>query len=146
MAAGVSMPEEHVEPFRKKLNDVCTLTEQELTPKVTIDVPMPLAYVKPSLVQELEMLEPFGKGNPRPLFAQKNVRVLSPRVVGRNRNVVQMKVMDESGAVWPAVYFGDGDIFCEFVGKKEIVSIVYYPQLHVWQGAEILRITIQNYQ
>ena len=146
MAAGVLMPEEHVELFRKKLNDVCTLTEQELTPKVTIDVPMPLSYVRPSLVQELEMLEPFGKGNPRPLFAQKNVQILSPRVVGRNRNVVQMKVMDESGTVWPAVYFGDGDIFCEFVGKKRIVSIVYYPQLHVWQGVEILRITIQNYQ
>lgn len=146
MAAGLSLPEEHVELFRKKLNEVCTLTEQELIPKITIDVPMPLSYVKPSLVQELEMLEPFGKGNPRPLFAQKNVRVLSPRVVGKNRNVVQMKVMDETESVWSAVYFGDGDRFCEFVEKKEMVSIVYYPQFHVWQGVETLRITIQNYQ
>lgn len=146
MAAGLSLPEEHVELFRKKINEVCTLTEQELIPKVTIDVPMPLSYVKPSLVQELEMLEPFGKGNPRPLFAQKNVRVLSPRVVGKNRNVVQMKVMDETGNVWSAVYFGDGDRFCAFVEKKEMVSIVYYPQFHVWQGVETLRITIQNYQ
>lgn len=146
MAAGLSLPEEHVELFRKKINEVCTLTEQELIPKVTIDVPMPLSYVKPSLVQELEMLEPFGKGNPRPLFAQKNVRVLSPRVVGKNRNVVQMKVMDEMGNVWSAVYFGDGDRFCAFVEKKEMVSIVYYPQFHVWQGVETLRITIQNYQ
>ena len=146
MAAGLSLPEEHVELFRKKINEVCTLTEQELIPKVTIDVPMPLSYVKPSLVQELEMLEPFGKGNPRPLFAQKNVRVLSPRVVGKNRNVVQMKVMDEMENVWSAVYFGDGDRFCAFVEKKEMVSIVYYPQFHVWQGVETLRITIQNYQ
>ena len=146
MAAGLSLPEEHVELFQKKINEVCTLTEQELIPKVTIDVPMPLSYVKPSLVQELEMLEPFGKGNPRPLFAQKNVRVLSPRVVGKNRNVVQMKVMDEMGNVWSAVYFGDGDRFCAFVEKKEMVSIVYYPQFHVWQGVETLRITIQNYQ
>lgn len=146
MAAGLSMPEEHVELFRRKINEVCTLTEQELIPKVTIDVPMPLSYVKPSLVQELEMLEPFGKGNPRPLFAQKNVQILSPRVVGKNRNVVQMKVRDASGTVWSAVYFGDGDIFCEFAAKKKIVNIVYYPQLHVWQGIETLRITIQNYQ
>lgn len=146
MAAGLSMPEEHVEAFRRKINEVCTLTQQELIPKVTIDVPVPLAYVKPSLVQELQMLEPFGKGNPRPLFAQKNVQILSPRVVGKNRNVVQMKVMDETGMVWSAVYFGDGDIFCKFVKKKEIISIVYYPQIHVWQGVESLRITIQNYQ
>lgn len=146
MAAGLSLPEEHVESFRKKLNEVCTLTQQELIPKVTIDVPMPLSYVKTSLVKELELLEPFGKGNPRPLFAQKNVRILSPRVVGRNRNVVQMKVMDEAGTIFPAVYFGDGDEFCEFAAEKETVSIVYYPQLHVWQGVETLRITIQNYQ
>lgn len=146
MAAGLSMPEEHVEQFRKKLNEVCTLTGQELIPKVTIDVPVPLAYVKPSLVEELEMLEPFGKGNPKPLFAQKKIRVLSPRVVGRNRNVVQMKVMDETGRVLPAVYFGEGDAFCEFVSQKKTISIVYYPQIHVWQGVETLRITIQNYQ
>ena len=115
MAAGLSMPEEHVEAFRRKINEVCTLTQQELIPKVTIDVPVPLAYVKPSLVQELQMLEPFGKGNPRPLFAQKNVQILSPRVVGKNRNVVQMKVMDETGMVWSAVYFGDGDIFLSLI-------------------------------
>ncbi len=146
MAAGLSLAEENVPMFRKMINDACTLTERDLMPKITIDVPMPLSYLRTSLVEELTLLEPFGKGNPRPLFAQKGICVLESRILGKNRNVVQMKVKDGAGNVIPAVYFGDGDSFARRASLPEPMDIVYYPQIHSWQGRESLRITIQNYQ
>ncbi len=146
MAAGLSLPEENVTKLREQLNQGCTLTQRDLMPKVTIDVPMPLSYLSEALVRELTVLEPFGKGNPRPLFAQKGIYVLESRILGKNRNVVQMKVKDSLGNVIPAVYFGDGDVFVERASMPEPMDIVYYPQIHSWQGRESLRITIQNYQ
>ncbi len=146
MAAGLSLAEENVPMFRNMINDACTLTERDLMPKITIDVPMPLSYLRTSLVEELTLLEPFGKGNPRPLFAQKGICVLESRILGKNRNVVQMKVKDGAGNVIPAVYFGDGDSFARRASLPEPMDIVYYPQIHSWQGRESLRITIQNYQ
>lgn len=83
MAAGLSLPEEHVEAFRRKLNENCSLTTGDMTEKVVIDVPMPMSYVTIPLIRQLSLLEPFGKGNTKPVFAQKSVRILSPRVLGR---------------------------------------------------------------
>ena len=81
------MKQENVELFRRKLNENCTLTEKELTPKITIDVPMPISYLTKGLTEELSILEPFGKGNTKPLFAQKDLRVLNLRILGKNQNV-----------------------------------------------------------
>lgn len=145
MAAGFSLKEENVEIFRRKLNELCTLTESELTPKITIDVPMPISYLSRELTEQLSVLEPFGKGNTKPLFAQKGLRVLNLRILGKNQNVAKMKLVDASGASVDAVYFGQALEFQSYVQQKETVSVTYYPEINVYQGRETLQAVIRNY-
>ena len=145
MAAGLSLKEENVEIFRRKLNELCTLTESELTPKITIDVPMPISYLSRELTEQLSVLEPFGKGNTKPLFAQKGLRVLNLRILGKNQNVAKMKLVDASGTSVDAVYFGQALEFQSYVQQKETVSVTYYPEINVYQGRETLQAVIRNY-
>lgn len=145
MAAGLSMEEKNVEPFRRRLNDNCTLTEQELIPKIMIDVPMPISYLSRQLTEQLKVLEPFGKGNTKPLFAQKNLHAVGLRVLGRNQNVVKMLLMDENGTKMDAVYFGEAQEFVEFVQTHETISVTYYPEINVYQGRETLQVVVRNY-
>lgn len=146
MAAGLSLEEENVERFRRKLNEQSGLTEEDLVEKVTIDVPMPIHYIRKDLVQELSLLEPFGKGNDKPLFAQKNLWVSQMRVFGKNRNVVKMRLTDENGYPMDGVYFGNGDEFAEEGRGKRKISIVYYPDINMYQGRESLQVIIRHYQ
>ena len=146
MAAGLSLEEENVERFRRKLNEQSGLTEEDLVEKVTIDVPMPIHYIRKDLVQELSLLEPFGKGNEKPLFAQKNLWVSQMRVFGKNRNVVKMRLTDENGYPMDGVYFGNGDEFAEEGRGKRRISIVYYPDINMYQGRESLQVIIRHYQ
>ena len=146
MAAGISLPEENVKPFRRLLNEQCTLTKEDLVEKVVIDVAMPISYVRKDLVEELKLLEPFGKGNGRPVFAQKNIRPVSCRILGKNRNVVKMKLLDEWGGVLDGVYFGDGDGFVSRVREKGAIDMVYYPTVDHWQGRESLQAVITHFQ
>lgn len=146
MAAGLSLEEENVERFRRKLNEQSGLTEEDLVEKVTIDVPMPIHYIRKNLVQELSLLEPFGKGNEKPLFAQKNLWVSQMRVFGKNRNVVKMRLTDENGYPMDGVYFGNGDEFAEEGRGKRKISIVYYPDINMYQGRESLQVIIRHYQ
>lgn len=146
MAAGLSLEEENVERFRRKLNEQSGLTEEDLVEKVTIDVPMPIHYIRKDLVQELSLLEPFGKGNEKPLFAQKNLWVSQMRVFGKNRNVVKMRLTDENGYPMDGVYFGNGDEFAEEGRGKRKISIVYYPDINMYQGRESLQVIIRHYQ
>ena len=145
MAAGLSLKEENVEIFRRRLNELCTLTESELTPKITIDVPMPISYLSRELTEQLSVLEPFGKGNTKPLFAQKGLRVLNLRILGKNQNVAKMKLVDASGASVDAVYFGQALEFQSYVQQKETISVTYYPEINVYQGRETLQAVIRNY-
>ena len=145
MAAGLSMEEKNVEPFRRRLNANCTLTEQELIPKIMIDVPMPISYLSRQLTEQLKVLEPFGKGNTKPLFAQKNLHAVGLRVLGRNQNVVKMLLMDENGTKMDAVYFGEAQEFVEFVQTHETISVTYYPEINVYQGRETLQVVVRNY-
>ena len=145
MAAGLSLKEENVEIFRRRLNDLCTLTEAELTPKITIDVPMPISYLSRELTEQLSVLEPFGKANTKPLFAQKGLRVLNLRILGKNQNVAKMILMDTSGASVDAVYFGQALEFQSYVQKMETISVTYYPEINVYQGRETLQAVIRNY-
>ena len=145
MAAGLSMEEKNVEAFRRRLNENCTLTEQELIPKIMIDVPMPISYLTKQLTEQLKVLEPFGKGNTKPLFAQKNLRAVGIRILGRNRNVAKMLLMDEHGNKMDAVYFGEASEFVTFVQTHETISVTYYPEINVYQGRETLQIVIKNY-
>ena len=146
MAAGLSLEEENVERFRRKLNEQSGLTDEDLVEKVTIDVPMPIHYIRKDLVQELSLLEPFGKGNEKPLFAQKNLWVSQMRVFGKNRNVVKMRLTDENGYPMDGVYFGNGDEFAEEGRGKRKISIVYYPDINMYQGRESLQVIIRHYQ
>ena len=146
MAAGLSLEEENVERFRRKLNEQSGLTEEDLVENVTIDVPMPIHYIRKDLVQELSLLEPFGKGNEKPLFAQKNLWVSQMRVFGKNRNVVKMRLTDENGYPMDGVYFGNGDEFAEEGRGKRKISIVYYPDINMYQGRESLQVIIRHYQ
>lgn len=146
MAAGLSLEEENVERFRRKLNEQSGLTEEDLVEKVTIDVPMPIHYIRKDLVQELSLLEPFGKGNEKPLFAQKNLWISQMRVFGKNRNVVKMRLTDENGYPMDGVYFGNGDEFAEEGSGKRKISIVYYPDINMYQGRESLQVIIRHYQ
>lgn len=145
MAAGLSLPEENVEPFRQMLNENCTLTEEDMAQKVLIDVPMPISYVNMPLIRQLSLLEPFGKGNTKPLFAQKNVRIENCRVFGKNRNVVKMKLFDENGCEAQGVWFGEGDAFVERIKEKPRWSVAYYPSINAYNGRESIEIIVQNY-
>ena len=145
MAAGLSMEEKNVELFRRRLNDNCTLTEQDLIPKIMIDVPMPISYLSKKLTEQLKVLEPFGKGNSKPLFAQKNLRAVGIRVLGRNRNVAKMLLTDENGIKMDAVYFGEAQEFVDFVQAHDTISVTYYPEINVFQGRENLQVVIKNY-
>lgn len=145
MAAGLSLSEENIDAFRKRLNEVCTLTEEELVPKVVIDVPMPISYLSRTLTEQLSVLEPFGKGNTKPLFAQKGLRVLNLRIFGKNQNVAKMCLVDGQGNSVDAVYFGAAKEFEQYVRQKESISVTYYPEINVYQGRESLQAVIRNY-
>ena len=145
MAAGLSVEEENVNLLRRRLNENCTLTEEDLRPKVTIDVPMPISYITKNLVKEISLLEPFGKGNTKPLFAQKNLRVLESRILGKNRNVAKLRLMDETSAVIDGMYFGEAEEFIRFAKSRETISVTYYPEINRYMGKENLQIVIQNY-
>src|SRR5699024_4725965 len=102
-------------------------------------------YISVPLVEQLSLLEPFGKGNPKPVFAQKGIHVLNPRILGKNRNVVKMRVLDQDGFSMEAVYFGEAEKFLADVSCQDAVSITYYPEINRYQGRESLQIVIQNY-
>ncbi|MDO4469890.1 MAG: single-stranded-DNA-specific exonuclease RecJ [Bacillota bacterium] len=144
MAAGLSMEEENIEKFRKKLNENCTLTEEDMVEKIVIDVPMPMSYVTIPLIRQLGQLEPFGKGNTKPIFAQKDIRFSNCKVFGKNRNVVKMKAQDGFGFGAECIWFGDGDEFLEHLKEKDVWDVIYYPSVNSFQGRESIEMIIQN--
>ena len=146
MAVGVSMPRQNLEIFRKKINALCTLQEEDLAEKVKIDMLLPLPYVTEALVKEMELLQPFGKGNPRPLFAEKNLKLLHPQVLGRHRNVLKFQVENPDGVRMDAVYFGDAVRFLACTQMQESFSLVFYPGIHEYMGRRSLQLTVTNYQ
>lgn len=144
MAAGLSMKEEDIEKFRRKLNENCRLTKEDMMEKIVIDVPMPMSYVTIPLIRQLGQLEPFGKGNTKPIFAQKEIRFSKCRVLGKNRNVVKMKAQDKYGFLADCVWFGDGDEFLNQLQEKEEWDVIYYPSVNSFQGRENIEMIIQN--
>lgn len=145
MAAGLSIEEENIEKFREQLNQNCTLTEEDLRPKIVIDVAMPISYITKELVEQISLLEPFGKGNVKPIFAQKGLRVLDSNIIGKNKNVVKLKLLDPQGAIIEGIYFGEADDFMNFIREKDSISVTYYPEINRFRGQESLQIIIQNY-
>ena len=162
MAAGLSMREEDVEPFRQKINEICTLTEDDLQEKIHIDVPMPVSYVSFRLVEELELLEPFGTGNSKPVFAQKDLKFVSARALGKAGNVLRFTVEDSEQKRWEMMYFGGKDNFEAYAAEKYgqaaldglysgkgsplYFDVVYYPGVNTWQGNTKLQLVMQQYR
>ena len=162
MAAGLSMREEDVEPFRQKINEICTLTEDDLQEKIHIDVPMPVSYVSFRLVEELELLEPFGTGNPKPVFAQKDLKFVSARALGKAGNVLRFTVEDSEQKRWEMMYFGGKDNFEAYAAEKYgqtaldglysgkgsplYFDVGYYPGVNTWQGNTKLQLVMQQYR
>lgn len=146
MAAGLSLPEEHVEEFRRRLNENARLTEEDFIRKVWIDVPMPLEYINESLIQELERLEPFGNGNEKPQFAQKDLSVRNVRVLGKNRNAVRLSLVTPGGFAMDGMFFGEGARFAEELAGKHSIDIVYYPTVNEYNGNRTLQAIIKEYR
>ena len=146
LAAGLSLEEENVQRFRETINALCDLTEEELREKVSIDMQLPFPYITERLVQELEILEPFGKGNPKPLFAGKDLRVISPRIFGKNRNVLKCRLEDPQGNQMEAVYFGDVEACLKAMEQKKVMAFTYYPSVNEYMGRRNVQVTIVNYQ
>ena len=146
MAAGLSIKEEDVPEFRRRLNENAVLTEEDFIPRVWIDVPMPLEYVTEGLVEELKRLEPFGQGNEKPLFAQKGLMIRSLRVLGKNRNVVKLGLVTDTGLSMDGLLFGDGDAIQRELAGKDRIDIVYYPDVNEYNGNRMLQAVIRNYK
>ena len=145
MAAGLSIKEENIGAFRRQLNENCTLTEENLRPKIVIDVPMPVSYITKELVEQISLLEPFGKGNTKPVFAQKGLRVLDSSILGKNKNVVKVKLLDPQGVPMEGIYFGEAEEFAGFLKEHDTIAVTYYPEINRFRGRESLQIIIQNY-
>ena len=162
MAAGLSMREEDVEAFRKEINALCTLTDDDLQERVHIDVPLPVSRVSFDFVEELELLEPFGTGNEKPVFAQKDLLFLSARVLGKAGNVIKFTVQDEEQKRWEMMLFHGKEEFERYASEKYgqaaldalyegksrglVFDAVYYPGVNTWQGNTRLQLVLQKYR
>ena len=162
MAAGLSMPKENLDAFRRTLNELCTLTEEDFIPKIKIDIAMPAGYPDAALIRELDLLEPFGKSNTKPQFADKDLKLKRASIVGKNQNVLRLTLETPYGERISAVYFGDVEGFLEYYrekfGTEEVdaafsgrnnkifMQIVYYPEINMYNGIESVQLIIRNYR
>lgn len=162
MAAGLSLPEENLAEFRNAINDTSGITEEDLVEKVSIDMQLPFSNVTEGFVKELGVLEPYGKANPKPVFAERKVEVKSARVLGKNRNVLKMRVKDTGGTEIDAIYFGNVEDFLAYIetafgeraqrnllagrGQDIYMSFTYYPDINEYQGIRTPQIVVQNYK
>lgn len=162
LAAGLSLPEENVEKLRMALNENCTLTPEDFEEKVLIDVPMPMEYASLAFIEELDQLEPFGNGNPKPLFAQKQISFIKGKILGQNQNVGKYTVADEAGKIYEMIYFGDIEAMNSYMRKKfgeESVdslyygnchdiqmSVAYYPDINEFRGKVTVQMVMKYYQ
>lgn len=161
MAAGLSLSKENIDLLREKLNQETTLTKEDFVAKILIDVPMPIHYITEQLVKQLEILEPFGKANEKPTFAEKNLKIITARILGKNQNVLKLSIQNEVGCKMDAMYFGNIDKFNSFLsekyGEKELgnmyegkknqirLSITYYPSINEYNGNKSIQVIIKNY-
>ena len=146
MAAGLCIEESDIDEFRRRLNENAKLTEDDFVPQIWIDVPMPFEYVNEKIVDELKGLEPFGQGNEKPLFAQKSLTIRNVRVLGKNRNVVKMNLVTNTGHPFDGLLFADGDRFLEEQTGQNTIDMIYYPDVNEYNGTRTLQAIIKNYK
>ena len=146
MAAGLSIPTENVELLRKRLNENCRLTDADLILKLSYDAVLPIQYAGEQIIKELELLEPFGKENDKPLFAAANVRVKSARVIGKNRNVLKTVLEDDKGSRLEGISFGDVEADLHYIESKDTVCLLYYPEINEFQGRRTVQAVIESWR
>jgi single-stranded-DNA-specific exonuclease len=144
MAAGLTIREEDLENVRRALNGDSGLSEDDFTEKIMIDVALPFSYATQEFVREMEILEPFAGGNARPVFAQKNVRILGARVLGRLHNVVKLKLRDEAGTIADAVMFTDADAWMDEMRGVQMMDVLYYPQINEYNGEVSVQLVVKD--
>ncbi len=163
MAAGFSLPQENIDPLRKALNERTTLTEEQLIPRITIDVPMPVSYIYPELIKQLELLEPFGKGNEKPVFADRQLEIVQLKKLGREGRVVRMKLKTSDGMQLDAIYFGDceklrlsleekygklitNDVMDGRTTHGVTLDFLYYPELDTYYNIPRVQLKILGFR
>ncbi len=162
MAAGLSLEENNIDLLREKLNEVTELTDDDLIPTVNLDMRLPLDYINHNFINDLEKLEPFGKGNRKPLFGEKNTKIVKGNLIGKNKNVLKLKLLSSNGKLKEGIYFGPIEEFEEAVNKKygsdELnnlyngintdisLDIAFYPNINKYNGNSNIQITIQNFR
>ena len=148
LAAGLSLQEKNLARLRQMLNLNAHLSEDDLMPKISIDMQMPLGYISEQLIEQLEFLEPFGKGNSKPVFVEKDLEILNFRIMGKNQNVLKLQIQDSQGVMMDALYFGNTAEFIAYFEKRKGMkaAFTYYPSVNEFQGKKSLQIIIQNYR
>lgn len=146
MAAGLTLPETELTSFREELNRNAVLSDEQLTETQWIDIALPFAYANEELVTELSRMEPFGQGNARPCFGQKNVEIRAARVLGKNRNVVKLSLRDEAGTVREALAFTDGDAFLAEMEGSHSIAVLYYPEINEYMGRRNLQLVLKAWK
>ena len=147
MAAGLSLDKENVEKFKRRLNDQCTLSEEELTEKVVIDMELPFAAITEHFIEELEYMEPFGKGNTKPVFAARGVAMQHVKIIGKNKNVAKATAIDAAGNRMEAICFHDAQEFAERCERDNgKMSITFYPGIKEFRGDRQIQIVITHYR
>lgn len=162
MAAGLSLPVDNIEELRKRLNENCTLSEEDFVPVLHLDMVLPFDVVDEDLINEFSLLEPFGNGNTKPVFAQKDVKLLSGRILGKNKNCGKYRVSDDGGKVYEMMYFGDmdgfhkflsdsfgegavGDLYGGFNDANMKIKIAYYPNINSYMGKNTIQMVMSDY-
>lgn len=147
LAAGLSLKRENVEAFRRRLNENCSLTEEDLTEKVVIDMEIPFSCLTEGFIEELALLEPYGKGNKKPVFAGRDISFTDVRVIGKNGNVLKALARDKSGVYLDALYFGDIRRFQETLKERGgRMSVTFYPGINEYMGNRSIQITVTHYK
>lgn len=144
-AAGLSLKRENVDILRQRLNEQAGVTLEDLEPRIHIDVPMPFGYISTKLIKDLDLLEPFGNGNSKPIFAQKNVKIISHKSIGKTGQYKKLVLQDQQGNNIDALYFGDADRFDEiYAAKGGSMDVLYYPQINEFRGVASLQIVVTD--
>ena len=163
MAAGLSLKEENIDSFRKSLNDNSGLTEENLIKKVYIDIKMPFYYISEHIIHQIECLEPFGKANEKPVFAESDVKITEARILGENKNVLKLKLATDAGGTIEGICFkntmeellnqikekyGMDEVDKMFERRENAVRlrIIYYPSINSYKGKKTLQVTINNFE
>ena len=146
LAAGLSLPEEKIGLFRKKINELAQLTEEDMQERVSIDLCLPFEYIDENLVAELKKLEPFGMGNEKPKFAERNLSVIDPRIFGKNRNVLKCRLRNERGMQMDGIYFGDVEDCLKVMEQRKVMPLTFYPKINEYMGKRSIQLEIVNYQ